>query len=53
MHDEVDVGTQLEHFELIGRLGMGGAGAVFKARNLNDGKEYALKTLTSETAVNE
>jgi eukaryotic-like serine/threonine-protein kinase len=53
MHQDLTVGSKLEHFEITGRLGIGGAGAVFRAKNLNDGKEYALKTLTSETTINE
>jgi len=53
MHHDMNIGSKLEHFEITGRLGSGGAGAVFRARNLNDGKEYALKTLTSETTINE
>lgn len=53
MHHDLTIGSKIEHFEITGRLGSGGAGTVFRARNLNDEKEYALKTLTSETAINE
>lgn len=53
MDHTVNIGTKLEHFEIVGHLGKGGAGAVFKAKNLLDGKEYALKTLTPATVFNE
>jgi len=49
----VNIGSRLGNFEIVGRLGSGGAGAVFRARNQMDGREYALKTLTAGTVVNE
>lgn len=49
----VRVGSRLGHFEIVGHLGSGGAGAVFRAKNIHDGQEYALKTLTPATVVNE
>lgn len=53
MSHSVNIGNKLGHFEIVGHLGVGGAGAVFRARNLNDGREYALKTLTPGTVINE
>jgi eukaryotic-like serine/threonine-protein kinase len=53
MHYDVDIGTKLEGFEITGRLGSGGAGSVFRARRISDGKDVALKTLTANTVVNE
>ena len=43
------------HYQLLGELGVGGMGVVYRARNLIDGKHTALKVLspslfTSETA---
>lgn len=49
----VDVGSQLGQYKITDHLGEGGAGAVYKATNLNSGTEVALKTLTSQTALNE
>ncbi len=53
MHYDVHVGSKLGQYEITGELGRGGAGTVFKARSLVDGKVCALKTLTSSTVFNE
>ncbi len=53
MAQDVVVGSKLGDFEIVGTLGSGGAGTVFRAKNLSNGKEYALKTLMPGTVVNE
>ncbi len=49
----VEIGTQLGDFEIIGQLGSGGAGAVYRAKNVKTGKEFGLKTLMPGTVANE
>ena len=42
-----DVGSRLaSEFKLLERIGQGGGGAVYRARNLLDGTEYAIKRVT-------
>src|SRR5438552_881704 len=43
-------GRPLGHFELIESVGVGGMAAVLRARDLNLGREVALKILPSESA---
>ncbi len=53
MSYSVHTGMRLGKFEILGRLGSGGAGAVYRAKNVEDGREVALKTLMPGTANNE
>ncbi|MFN7937500.1 MAG: protein kinase [Bryobacteraceae bacterium] len=39
------LGTKLSHFEIIGRIGEGGMGVVYLARDLNLGRQVAIKLL--------
>ena len=41
----VAVGARLGHYELISRLGAGGMGEVYRARDLRLGREVAVKVL--------
>ena len=42
-----DVGSRLaSEFQILERLGQGGGGAVYRARHLLDGSEYAIKRVT-------
>ncbi|MFN8548191.1 MAG: protein kinase [Candidatus Eisenbacteria bacterium] len=45
------VGTRLSHYQLLERLGAGGMGEVFRARDVSDGAEVALKLLRPELAT--
>jgi serine/threonine protein kinase len=49
----VRAGEVLGKFEILGSLGKGGAGAVYRAKNIENGREVALKTLMPSTANNE
>jgi serine/threonine protein kinase len=49
----VQIGSQLGKYKIIQQLGEGGAGAVFRATDVETGRDVAVKTLTSKTAVNE
>lgn len=53
MSHQVQVGSRLGKFEILSRLGSGGAGEVFKARNTETDKLVALKTLMAQTVVDE
>lgn len=48
MGTRIDVGSKLGQYEIVNRLGMGGAGSVFIARNMDDGSTCALKVLRPE-----
>ncbi len=49
MSHNIKIGSKLGKFEIKGPLGSGGAGAVYRVRNIEDGSERALKTLMPGT----
>ncbi len=46
-------GTKLAHYEILSRIGKGGMGEVWKARDTKLGREVAIKTLPEEFANDE
>ena len=46
----MESGTKLGHYEILGLLGKGGMGEVWRARDTKLGREVAIKTLPDEFA---
>ncbi len=49
MGKSLQIGSQLGAYKVLAQLGQGGAGVVYRAKNVTDGTECALKTLTAGT----
>src|SRR5688500_17588861 len=45
-------GTRLGNYEIVGSLGAGGMGEVYRAKDLRLGREVAVKVLPSELSAN-
>ena len=50
---QIGPGTRLSHFEVVARLGAGGMGEVWEARDVTLGRSIALKILPLASAGNE
>ena len=48
----LSAGTQLGHFKIVGHLGAGGMGEVYRARDTKLGREVAIKVLREDFAQN-
>ena len=46
----IDAGTRFNHYEIIGPLGAGGMGEVYRARDLRLNREVAIKLLPTDFA---
>src|SRR5512143_1527014 len=45
---QIAAGTRLGQYQIVGRLGAGGMGEVYRARDTRLGREVAVKALSSE-----
>lgn len=45
----LEAGTRLGHYEVVGEIGSGGMGEVYKAKDSKLGREVAIKVLPAET----